>query len=125
MKATALIAATAVFFSVSAATAHDMAKGANGGQVADSKGHHVEFITKDGAITLYLTDEKDQPIASAGATGRVIIQDGSANATVDLTPAAPNLLTAKAAAALNPGAKLVVSAKLSDGHDIQARFINK
>jgi hypothetical protein len=125
MKTKTLIAATALLLSIGTVSAHDIEKGANGGQVADSKGHHIEFTSKDGAITLYLTDEKDQPIASEGATGRVIVQDGTATATVDLTPAAPNLLTAKATAPLNPGAKLVVSAKLSDGHDIQARFVAK
>jgi hypothetical protein len=119
------IAAAVLLMAASTASAHDEAKGANGGQVVDSKGHHLEFTAKDGAISIYLTDEKDHPIDSKGATGRVIIQDGATNTPVDLMPAEPNLLTAKTAAALTPGAKLVVSAKLSDGHDIQGRFIAK
>jgi hypothetical protein len=125
MKLKTLITVAVLIGTAIPVSAHDMEKGANGGQVAEAKGHHVEFTTKDGAITLYLTDEKDQPIASKGASGRVIIQSNGASATVDLAPAEPNLLTAMASAPLSAGAKVVVSAKLADGHDVQARFVAK
>jgi hypothetical protein len=125
MRYTYTLSIAALLWTSSAVMAHDMAKGVNGGQVVDAKGHHIEFITKDAAITLFLTDDKDQPIASAGASGRVIIQAAGATTTTDLTPAEPNLLTAKASAPLAPGDKLVVSAKLSDGHELQARFATK
>ena len=125
MLAKYLITSIATLFAASVVMAHEMEKGANGGQVVDSKGHHIEFVTKDGAITFFLTDDKDKPISSKGASGRVLIQDAGAAAAVDLAPAEPNLLTAKTTATLTPGAKLVVSAKLSDGHDIQGRFVTK
>jgi hypothetical protein len=44
---------------------------------------------------------------------------------VELAPAAPNLLSARLEAPLATGARVVVSAKLGDGHDIQARFVAK
>lgn len=99
--------------------------GPNGGQIAEVQGHHIEFITKDKEIVLFLSDKDGKPIASTGATGRVIVQDGGKQVTSNLTPAEPNLLSAKLDAALSTGAKVVVSAKLSDGHDIQARFVAK
>jgi hypothetical protein len=121
-----LLMTVAVFIgSTATMSAHDLKEGVNGGQVVETKGHHFEFTTKDGTITLYLTDEKDQPIASKGASGRVIIQSNGTSATVDLAPAEPNLLTAKASAPLTADAKVVVSAKLADGHDVQARFVAK
>jgi hypothetical protein len=93
------------------AQAHDVAKGPNGGQIVDDAGHHVEFTVKDGAIILFLSDNVDAPIGSAKATGRVIVQDGGKQATVELTSAEPNILGAKLGAPLSQGAKLAVTIK--------------
>ena len=57
--------------------------------------------------------------------GRVILQDGAAQTMADLTVAKPNQRTAKLAAPVKPGTKLVVSIKLADGHDVKARFVEK
>ena len=45
--------------------------------------------------------------------------------TVDLTGFAPDIMTAKLDGSLKPGAKVVVSVKLPDGHDVNARFVAK
>lgn len=118
----ALSLAVALPFS---ASAHDMAKGPHGGQVADDAGHHVEFTTNNGQVVLFLSDNADKPITTAKATGRVIIQDAGTQAAVDLVAAEPNILSAKLAAPIAPGAKLAVSIKLGDGHDVKARFVAK
>jgi hypothetical protein len=107
------------------ALAHDLEKGPNGGQLVDVKGHHVEFTAKPDAIVIYLTGDKDAPIASAGTDARALVQDGGKTTTVALTPAEPNILTGKLDAALTAGAKVVVTGKLSDGHEILARFVVK
>ena len=107
------------------AFAHDVEKGPNGGQIVDVKGHHVEFTTKDSAIAVYLTDEKDAPIKSAGAEGKAIVQGGGKATTVMLSPTEPNIMTGKLEAPLAPGAKIVVSGRLADGHEILARFVAK
>ena len=105
--------------------AHDMGSGPNGGQVVDVKGHHVEFTVKDTLITVYLTDDKDGPIASAGAQAKALVQDAGKSATVNLAPAEPNVLTGTLTAPLASGAKVVIAGKLSDGHEILARFVAK
>lgn len=125
MRPSHAIAAAGFLLTSSTVMAHDMEKGANGGHVVDVKGHHIELVTKEDTVTLFLTDDKDQPIASKGSSGRVIIQDKGATAAADLTPVDPNQLTAKLGAPLTPTAKLVVSATLSDGHELQARFATK
>lgn len=107
------------------ALAHDMAKGVNGGQVVEDAGHHVEFTTKDGQVVLFLTDGADKPLTSVKATGRAIIQDSGKQATLDLVAAEPNMMTGKLGSPLSTGAKLVVSIKLGDGHDVKARFVAK
>ena len=121
-----IVALSIVCTAPSLAFAHDVAKGANGGQVVDDMGHHIEFTTKGNDVALYLTDEKDQPIASKGASGRVTVQTAGKQATtVALVPREPNVLTVKLDVPPAAGTKIVVLAKLSDGHDIQARFVAK
>lgn len=105
--------------------AHENASGPHGGQIVDVKGHHVEFTVKDTAITVYLTDDKDGPIASAGATAKAVIQDAGKSANISLVPAEPNLLTGTLPAPLSAGAKIVIAGKLADGHEILARFVAK
>ncbi len=117
--------AAALLLTSSAVMAHDLEKGPHGGAIVDVKGHHVEFISKDSEIIIYLTDDKDAPISSKGAEGKAVIQDAGKSRTVGLTPAEPNLLTGKTDGPLNAGAKIVVSGKLADGHAILARFVAK
>ncbi|MFA5955976.1 hypothetical protein [Hyphomicrobium sp.] len=125
MRLSPFLIAALFFASPVVALAHDEANGPNGGQVTEVAGHHVEFTTKDKEIVLYLTDGSGKPIESKGASGRVIIQNGAKQLTADLSPTDPNQLSAKLDAPLAAGAKVVVSAKLGDGHGLQARFIAK
>jgi hypothetical protein len=125
MRITQIAFALALIAAPAASLAHEVAIGPNGGQVVDDKGHHVELTVKGQEIVLYLSDKDDKPIPSKGATGKAVIQDAGKTAAVDLVPAEPNLLSAKLGGNLGKGAKVVVSAKLSDGHSVQARFVVK
>ena len=127
MRIVPIVAALGLLSSASFSVAHEShsALGKNGGQVVEDGGHHVEFTATATQVVLYLTEASDAPLATKGATGRVIVQDGSAQAIADLTAAEPNQLTAKLAAPVKPGSKLVVSIKLADGHDVKARFVVK
>ena len=107
------------------ALAHESAKGPNGGPVVDSAGHHVELVAKGTELVLLLTEADDRPLASAGTkNARAIVQDGGKTATVQLQPAEPNKLVGALAQPLAPGARIVVSATMADGHTVQARFVN-
>ncbi len=105
------------------ASAHDQAKGPNGGPVVEVAGHHIEFVPSASEITFYLTGEKDAPLDSAGAKAKAIVQSDGKNAQLDLAPVAPNKLVGKIAAPLKPGAKVAVSGALADGHSLQSRFV--
>jgi len=120
-----LILALTIAAAPFAATAHEMAKGPNGGPVVDSAGHHVEMVAKGSELVLFLTESDDKPLASAGAkNARAIVQDGGKTATVQLQPAEPNKLVGALAQPLGSGARVVVSATMADGHAVQARFVN-
>ena len=108
------------------ASAHESAKGPNGGPVVDSAGHHVEMVVNGTELVLFLTGDADTPIASAGTkNARAIVQDGGKTATVPLQPVQPNKLIGALAAPLGKGARVVVSATTVDGHAVQARFVNQ
>ena len=108
-----------------AALAHEAAKGPNGGLVVDAAGHHVEMVAKGTDLVLYLTEEDDKPLASAGAkNARAIVQDKGKTTTVPLSPAQPNKLVGTLPSPLGSGARVVVSATMVDGHAVQARFVN-
>jgi hypothetical protein len=105
--------------------AHDAEKGPNGGQMIEVKGHHVELTAEGSELTLYLSDGTHAPVPSKGASGRAVILEGSKQSSATLTPAEPNRLLARLDAPLGRGARVVVTAKLGDGHDIVARFVMK
>ena len=118
-----VIVALAIAAAPFAATAHEMAKGPNGGPVVDSAGHHVEMVAKDTGLVLYLPEGADKPLVSAGVrNARAVVQDGGKTATVPLQPAEPNKLVGVLAQPLGSGARVVVSATMADGHTVQARF---
>lgn len=120
-----LLLALALTASPLAATAHEMAKGPNGGPVVDSSGHHVELVASGTELVLFLTEDADKPLASAGTkNARAIVQDSGKTATVSLQPAEPNKLVGTLASPLGKGARVVVSATMADGHVVQARFVN-
>lgn len=124
MRLKHLVLAAALLAAPALAIAHEGA-GPNGGQIAEIAGHHVEFTMKDKEVVLFLSDADSKPIASKGASGRVVVLDGSKQASAELAPVEPNMLSAKLEAAPAAGAKVVISAKLSDGHELQARFVTK
>lgn len=107
------------------ASAHEVAKGPNGGPVVDVSGHHVEMVAKGTELVLFLTDDADKPLASAGAKNpRAVVQEGGKTVTVPLTPVEPNRLIGTLAQPLGKGARVVVSVTTADGHAVQARFVN-
>ena len=108
---------------LTSASAHETAKGANGGVVVDAAGHHVEFVPSATELTFYLSGEKDDAIASAGAKMKAITQVAGKSAQLELAPVEPNKLVGKLTAPLTSGAKVVMSGTLSDGHSLQARFV--
>ncbi|MBF9197379.1 hypothetical protein [Microvirga terrestris] len=120
-----LILALAVTGWAMSASSHEVAKGPNGGPIADSSGHHVEMVAKGSELVLFLTEADDKPLASVNTkNARAVVQDGGQTATISLQPVEPNKLVGKLAQPLGAGARVVFSATMADGHTVQARFVN-
>lgn len=100
--------------------------GANGGEIVDVEGGHIELVIGATELVVYVTDLKDAPLSTAGFTARAIIQNGAKQSVVQLAPRAPNQLVAALAAPLTKGAKIAVSTTLdTSGKPVQARFVAK
>src|SRR5262245_47506373 len=101
-------------------------KGPNGGLLAKSHDHPIEFVVKGQDLVFYLSDHDGSPMATKGMAGRATFQDGGKTTTVPLAPSDPNLLVGKAQAPLGPKARVVFSAKLQENghtHTLTARFV--
>jgi hypothetical protein len=105
-------------------TAFAQTKGPNGGVVTKAEGHPIEFVNSGQEIVFYFSDDDGSPMSMKGVDARAVIQDGGKTTTVTLAAEEPNKMVGKLPAPLNPGARVVVSAKLH-GHSLQARFTNK
>ena len=120
-----LVLAFAIAAAPLGATAHEVARGPNGGPVVDSSGHHVEMVVRGSELVIFFTEADDKPHASAGTkNARAIVQDGGKTATVQLQPAEPNKLAGALPQPLGSRARVVVSDTMADGHAVRARFVN-
>jgi hypothetical protein len=130
MKRQLSIAAAALIALSPLALAHgpkgSKVTGANGGDIIDVDGGHLELVIGPAELLLYVTDLKDAPLATASLSARAIIQDGAKQAVLPLSPREPNLFVAPLAAPLAKDAKIAVSTTLvSNGKAVQARFVAK
>ncbi len=116
-----LIAMTIAAVAATAAAAHEVQKGPNGGRVADAADYHVELVTKDRAVQVYLTDQSDKPVAAAGHKGLAILAIAGKSQRIVLAPEG-NRLAGEAAAAVQGQPKGVVQITTPQGRTVQARF---
>ena len=125
MRQIILAAALSAAFAT-VAFAQEGATGPNGGPVVETHDVFVEMTVEGDNLVLHFAGEDGKAIPSDGTTkARAIVQDAGKTTTVALETQAPNRLVGALAGPLGPGARVVVSATLADGHAIQARFVNK
>ena len=74
------------------------------------------------AVRVYLIDHGRVATPRAGATARLVIQEGQVSRTVNLT-ASGDAFAAALDAPMAAGARVVVSGRMPDGHTVQGRFV--
>jgi hypothetical protein len=99
-------------------------KGANGGMVATSQGHPIEFVLRGQDLVFYVSDDDGSPLSTKDMRGRATVQDGGKTTTVPLQHAAPNMMVGKLQAPLGSKARVVFSANLH-GHALTARYVTE
>lgn len=124
MKQLTLATAALAAF-VSAALAQEATRGPNGGPVVETHDVFVEMTVEENTLVLHFAGENGKPMSSDGTTkARAIVQDAGKTTTITLETQEPNRLVGTLPGPLGAGARVVVSATLADGHDIQARFVH-
>ena len=88
-----------------AALAHGNMKPRHGGQVAISGETVVELVRGPKGVSVYVTDE-DEPIASSGLTGKLVVTEGAKKINAALVAGPENRLDA-------PGLKLANGAAVA------------
>jgi hypothetical protein len=97
-------------------------RGPHGGLLAGSQGHEVELLVEGTSVRLYAIDHGRVAPPRAGTQARMVIQEGQATRTVQLT-ASGDAFTATLEAPMASGARVVITGRMPDGHTVQARYV--
>lgn len=62
------------------------ARGPNGGQVQDIGSYHGELVARDGELTLFLFDHRDQPLDARSASGTAVVLVGGHQHSLTFAP---------------------------------------
>lgn len=119
MKLKILVAVATLFVAVPA-YAHD-AKGKHGGRTADAGDYHIEMVTNDGMVDVYVSDHDNKPVAIGGYKGLAILSAGGKSQRIVLE-AGDDRLSGKAAGALPAQPKGVVQITPPGGKTVSAKF---
>lgn len=104
-------------------TAHEAAKGHNGGLRVDAGKYHTELLV-DGStnVAVFLSDENDKPIPAAGFKATAILIIDGKSQRIELKPADASKMIGTAQASVKPGVKGVVQLTAPDGSTAQGKF---
>lgn len=123
MNKTLNAVALSLMLAVSAAPAWahmDHGKPQYGGVVAEAGMAQFEVVNNDGQVLVYATMH-GEPLATAGATGKLVILEESRKSELVLQAAGDNRLSA--AGQVAKGAKLIVQVQLAGQKMLQGRVV--
>ncbi len=111
----ALVLATATY-------AHGPDKGKNGGRQVDAGNYHVEMVTRDTTLAIYISDDNDKPVDAKGfkATGIFVVSGKPQR--IELKPETANKLSGASSVPLPAALKGAVQITLPTGGTVQAKF---
>jgi hypothetical protein len=96
----------------------------HGGQMRMAGPYHLELVTEEKDIILYVTDHGDNKVSTDGGTGKASFQVGKAKPkdSIKLEPAGDNILKGTGDFKLTPETTIVVFVKLPDQEPQSTRF---
>ncbi|NGM34386.1 hypothetical protein G4G93_10670 [Methylobacterium sp. DB0501] len=112
--------AIALPFCAHQACAHE-GNGDKGGRIVDAGPYHIELVTKDRRVEVWVYDAKEKAVSPAGFKGTAILVVGGKPARVVLTPAEARL-TGEAEVSLGANPKGVVQITGPDGAAASGKF---
>ena len=86
--------------------------------------YHLELVTKDKEIVLYVADHGDKKIGTEGGLGKASIQvgKGKPKSSIKLVPAGDNMLKGTGDFTVTPETTIIAFIKLPDQEAQSARF---
>ncbi|TFH06872.1 MAG: hypothetical protein E4H07_09865 [Nitrosomonadales bacterium] len=94
----------------------------HGGQMRMAGPYHLEIVTKDKEIALYVTDHANTKISINGGVSKAIFQTGETKTTVKLEPACDNVFKGTGDFMVTPETKVIVFVRLPEQEAQAARF---
>ncbi|WP_375409426.1 hypothetical protein [uncultured Methylobacterium sp.] len=96
--------------------------GPNGGRIEEGGGYHLELVAKDRRLDVYLTDEAQKAIPSAGYKATAILVVVGKPARITLEPGEGNRLSGSADGPVAADAKGAVRLTRPDGKTASISF---
>ena len=119
----ALFAGLALATSLVPAIAHEQRVGPRGGTLVDAGSYHVELVTRDKAIEIFVSDQNDKPLPAVGFKALAILAVAGKSVRVTLEPAPDGIkLVGSAAEPLPARVKGAVQLTGADGKTSTGRL---
>lgn len=98
-------------------------KGPNGGQVIDAAGrYHLELVVAGQELRLFVSDLKDKPVSTQGASAKATVMSSGGKAVIDLRPSGPNSLAGNGSFGRSKSMKVDVSLTLAGAPVVIGKF---
>ena len=98
-------------------------KGPNGGQVIDAADrYHLELVVAGQELRLFVSDLKDKPVSTQGASAKATVLSSAGKAVIDLRPGGPNSLSGSGAFGRSKSMKVDVSLTLPGAPAVTGKF---
>lgn len=109
---------------VVAHTSSKFTKGPNGGHIVDAGGgsQHLELVAAGGNLTLYVSDQNEKPIETAGGAAEAQVLVSGKNYTVALKPAGRNTMKGTGDFVAKKGMRVILKTKNVGGASHQVRL---
>lgn len=101
----------------------DSVEAPHGGQLRMVGPYHLELVTKERELTVYVTDHADNKITTDGGLGKATIETGQTRTQVGLHPVGDNMLKGAGVFTFTPETVVIVFIKLPNQDAHSARFM--
>jgi hypothetical protein len=109
---------------VLAHTSSQFTKGPHGGHLVDAAGgkQHLELVAKDSELTLYVSDQDEKPVDTAGGTAEAQVLVGGKTHKVVLKPAGSNTMKGTGNFSAAKGMRVILKTTKVGGQSHQTRL---
>jgi len=117
-----LILMAGLMLTAGVAWGHGTDRGPQGGVRVDAGNYHVEAVAKDTSLSVYLYDERNNPVDATGARATGIFVVGGKSQRIELKPVGANRLAGTASVPMPATLKGAVQISLPGEKPLQAKF---